>query len=261
MVISLCIPAYGREKMLMQAIYSVLIQEHQDWEIIIRDDCPENPVGNNSDVRRLFDFLGSRLRYFIEPHLGTYSQVANATLKQASGDILAMLASDDMLHPNTLRLVNQAFEEERFGGAFWLYGQTVSVDHNLKFTGGIDGAPITYENLLKQNSIGVPSTFWNREMMQLAGMFDTRYKWAADYDLWLRFWRYREPRFIAEPFGIFRHHTHQTSKERAVEVEDEARRISVRHSTMGTLIFRARSIQLTKQAYEGGEMPRANDDI
>ena len=29
----------------------------------------------------------------------------------------------------------------------------------------------------------------NREMMGLAGEFDPRYKHAADYELWLRFWR------------------------------------------------------------------------
>ena len=61
MKISICIPVYGREKMLAQAIHSILTQEHEDYEVILRDDDPENPVNPS--------LPDSRFKYFIEPHL------------------------------------------------------------------------------------------------------------------------------------------------------------------------------------------------
>jgi len=258
MRISLCIPAYGREEMLAQAIHSVLLQEHQDWEIVIRDDNSEKPVRDCPDIARLFDFVGSRLRYVVAQHSGVYSKVANETLALATGDILGMLASDDLLAPGALWAINAAFESELFHGPFWIYGKTVSVDSHLRIT-GIDGHATTYEQLVKQNCIGCPSTYWNRQMMLAAGKFDTRYKWATDYDLWLRFWNIREPMFLDQEIGIFRHHAVQLSTERAAEIEAEAKHISVRHSTMRANIFRARSVQLTRQAYSGEEMPLAHD--
>ena len=258
MRISLCIPAYGREEMLQQTIHSVLLQGYQDWEIVVRDDNPEKPLGDNREVQRLFAYCGERLKYFVGAHLGTYSKVANATVAYATGDVIGMLASDDLLAPAALHTVNETFESDP-DCAKWMYGKTISTDHHLSFI-GIDGTEATFEEMLQRNRVGCPSTYWNRKMMNLAGTFDTRYKWAADYDLWIRFWRQRRPTFVNHEIGIFRHHAHQMSREKAAEIEEEARKISLRHAYLGDVINRARNRYIQNKLY-GGESPFSHEDI
>ena len=235
----------------MQALYSILLQEHENYEVIIRDDDPIQPINP-----KLPD---DRFRYVIESHLGTIA-VANATFKYATGDILYLMGSDDLLAPGALYAVNEAFESDRFGGPCWLYGKTVSVSPHLRVQ-GIDGAPTTFQQLLKANCIGLPSTFWNRKIMNLAGPFDDRYKWAADYDMWLRFWRIREPIFLDQELGVYRHHSPRTSTEKLDEIEKEAAQISWRHTNMGDVLSRARSRWITKRAYGGDETPLSHDEI
>lgn len=251
MKISICIPAMGRERLVLQAMHSILLQEHEDYEVIIRDDDPKNPINPT--------LPDSRFRYVIESHLGTMA-VANATLKHATGDILYLMGSDDLLAPGALYAVNEAFSAERFGGPFWLYGKTVSVDSHLQFQ-GVDGAPTTFKSLLGANCIGLPSTFWNRQIMNLAGAFDDRYKWAIDYDMWLRFWHICEPLFLNQELGVYRHHSPRVSTEKIEEIEEEVRLISWRHSAMGKIITAARARWLTKQAYGGENTPVAHDEI
>lgn len=258
MLISLCIPAYGREQMLQQTIHSVLLQGYRDWEIVVRDDNPGKLVVDNPEVEKLFAYCGSRLRYYTGPHLGTFSKVANATISHATGDIIGMLLSDDLLAPGALHTINETFESDSFGCANWMYGKTISTDHHLSFI-GIDGAEATFEEMLRSNRVGCPSTYWNRKMMNLVGTFDTRYKWAADYDLWIRFWKQRNPTFVNHEIGIFRHHAHQMSTEQASEIEAEARHISIRHSLLGDVINRARTRFNYRKLYSGEDIPLSHD--
>jgi hypothetical protein len=172
-------------------------------------------------------------------------------LKRATGDVLVFFCSDDLFCPGALHAVNEVFERERFGGPFWLYGRTISADITGR-TLGIDGNPSTYEELLQHNCIGQPSTFFNRQIMEMDGIFDPRYRHAADYDLWLRFWRRTEPYFLDQTLGIFRHHEKQNTTAQREAVEAEAKRISARHQRLGGVIQAARNTQNTLRHYRTG---------
>lgn len=263
MKISVCLPVFGREKMLQQAIHSILLQEHEDWEIVIRDDDPEHPVFSNSEVQKLFDFLGSRLKYVVEPHVGTFSGVANGTVKHSTGEIIHVMGSDDVLAPSALYVVNQTFQERydlSTRGPMWAYGKTLSTKSHLQFD-GTDGEPITYEHLLHRNSIGCPSVFWNRAIMNLVGQFDPRLKWAADYDMWLRFFECVPPTFINQELGIYRHHNERMSIEHAKEIEKEAKKVSFRHTYFKDILGRAHKRYAAKFDYDGEPIPLAHDDL
>lgn len=253
MKFSICIPAMGREKMLAQSLHSILAQEHEDYEVVVRDDDPDHPIDWSK-----FHFVDERFHYFLEPHLGTFSGVANAVLKHATGDILYVMGSDDLLCPSALYTVNEVFEQDRFGGAMWGYGKTISTDEHMRYQNE-DGAPMTLEDLQAKNAIGMPATFWNRRMWEASGTFDTRYRWACDYDMWLRFWRIRKPEFINHTLGFFRHHSSHMSTDRKDEIEAEAQKISLRHQLLGDVMSRARNRQIQNRLYEGAEAPTSHD--
>lgn len=238
MKISICLPVIGREKMLFQALCSILYQDHDDWEILLRDGDPLNHVSRDQEIQKLFSVIGDRLRYFVQPKEGIF-HAFNDCLRISNGDVLYCMGSDDFLCPGALSAVRRTFEAERFGGPCWAYGQTISIDSTGRIT-GFDGEPSKYEKIVQKNCVGLPSVFWNRQMMELAGKFDTRYLYATDYDLWLRFWKFRDPIFINRELGMYRHHDKQASVLYSEALEREARKVSERHFYFGDITQKAR---------------------
>lgn len=260
MKISVCIPVIGRGRMLSRALYSVLMQDYDDIEIVLKDGNPDSPVTEDPYVRDVLvsPKQGWTFNYAVGKDGGIFPAV-NDCLKRATGDILYFMCSDDLLCPGAFHTINQVFEEDRFGGALWAYGKTVSADA-LGRTQGIDGEPPDWEKLRIQNCIGQPSTFWNRQMMDLAGMFDLRYKHAADYDLWLRFWKRREPKFVNRTLGIFCHHENQDTSIHSQDTEKEAHKIASRFQMFSSIMERARNLYVQKKAYGGEDAPVSHDE-
>jgi glycosyltransferase involved in cell wall biosynthesis len=247
--ISLCLPVKGRSRWLQQALFSVLLQGHENYELVIQDCDEKNPVTENAEVRRVFDLFNGRVSVRVERDLGIFDGV-NRALARATGSIMYFMCSDDLICPGALEAVNDFFERERFGGPTWIYGQTVSADVTGR-TLGIDGEQVSYERLLRGNCIGQPSVFWSRAMMDLAGVFDLRYRHAADYDLWLRMWRYVEPTFLNQTLGVHRHHDAQNTRVNSQATELEAQKISLRHQTLAPVMQRARNVWQCRKAYGG----------
>lgn len=250
MKLSICLPVKGRSRWLCQALYSFLLQGYEDFEVVIKDGDPCNPVLEDPVVKPVAALFGDKIKYKVGKDRGIFD-ATNDCLRRATGDIFNFACSDDMVCPGAFIAVNEVFERERFGGPLWVFGKTVSADITGK-TLGIDGEPTTYEKLLLHNRIGQPSVFWNRQILEMDGLFDPRYKHSADYDLWLRFYRRCEPYFLDQTLGIFRHHEAQNTQAQSKAVEAEAKRISTRHQNFGGLIQRARNAQNTLKFYKDG---------
>ena len=261
MRISVCMPVMGRGKMLSQALYSIFMQGHEDVEIVLKDGDPDHRVTDDPYVQGALASQprGMTVNYEVGHDAGIFPALNNC-LKRATGDILYFMCSDDLLCPGAFQAVISAFEAERFGGIYWLYGKTISADETGK-TLGIDGAQTTLEELSLHNRIGQPSVFWNRQMMNLAGNFDSRYRFAADYDMWLRFWKLREPLFLDQTLGIFRHHEGSDTQIHPTETNAMARKVSLRHAIMGKVISSARAQWVINQVYKGEPLPLSHDDI
>jgi len=256
MKISLCMPVFGadRAKVFCDAVYSILLQGYDDVELVVKDGKVTEPLETNALARRALALLADRARVIVGPDRGIFHAL-NQCLQAATGDILYFMCSDDLLCPGALIAVNEVFQEERFGGPYWLYGKTISADYTGK-TLGIDGDLTTYDKLLEHNRIGQPAVFWNRAMMEVAGMFDSRCKHSADYELWLRYWEEREPWFIDQTLGVFRHHPDQYSNVNALKIEVETARISAQHRYFSKEMRRARRTWLARHAYGSDGIPQ-----
>lgn len=258
MRISVCMPVMGRPRMLAQALHSILAQNYDDVELILKDGSSSDPVTQYDCVHKaLRCFKANQIKYAGGPDGGIFPAL-NDCLSRSTGSILYFMCSDDLLCAGAFQSVNQTFENERFGGAFWLYGKTVSADETGK-TLGIDGEQTTLAELIQRNRIGQPSVFWNRPMLQLAGNFDTRYRFAADYDMWIRFWKLRPPLFLEQTLGIFRHHEGSDTQIHPIETEAVARKVSLRHLYLGDIINRARNRYIHRKLYDGADMPLSHD--
>jgi glycosyltransferase involved in cell wall biosynthesis len=103
--VSLCIPAYGRPDTLGTAVQSVLVQDFDDFELVVSDDS-----GDLEPVVGQFD--DSRIRYFRnETRLGMAGNWT-AALDRARAELKGLLMDDDRLLPGFVRSVVSAFDSD-----------------------------------------------------------------------------------------------------------------------------------------------------
>lgn len=92
---SVIIPTFNREKFVTLALDSVLSQSFSDYEIIVIDD------GSTDNTRTALDPYRKRIRYIYQKNSGV-SGARNAGIREAKGEWIAFLDSDDEWAPNYL---------------------------------------------------------------------------------------------------------------------------------------------------------------
>jgi glycosyltransferase involved in cell wall biosynthesis len=97
MLVSVIIPTLNRPKLLLRAIDSVLRQTHQEIEVIVVVDRPDE--GTVSAVRSVDD---PRLQLVVNPYSLTAAGARNAGADRATGEWIAFLDDDDEWLPNKL---------------------------------------------------------------------------------------------------------------------------------------------------------------
>ncbi len=93
--ISVIIPTYNREKLVTQAIDSVLNQTFRDHEIIVVDD------GSTDGTKDILKPYMDSIRYIYQDNRGV-SAARNRGVRESRGELLAFLDSDDLWSPDKL---------------------------------------------------------------------------------------------------------------------------------------------------------------
>lgn len=231
---------------LRESIASVLSQTHQDIEYIFVD-------GGSTDGT--LDIIRSVPRPYklIENIRGGISNAMNEGIKAATGDVIAHLHSDDYyLNANVLADVANHFETSR---CKWLFGRTMSVIDGKLVAEGYRAPRYNYPQLLKGNFIPHPSTFVQRELMVRTGGFDTKLKYAMDYDLWLKLARISAPLQIDDAYTAFREHEGSLSTRNRVAAMEEDFRVRLSHAgidPLGKIMHYARYFVRRQRAIQAG---------
>lgn len=146
------------------------------------------------------------LRFVSEPDDGL-SDAFNKGLAMATGDVVGWLNADDVYAPGALAAVSEAFGPD----VEWLTGECRII--------GDDGAEsrravTAYKNwllhrwslglYLTNNFVSSPATFVRRSVALELGGLDVRFKYSADYDLWLKFGRRSKPVVLRQELASFR---------------------------------------------------------
>ena len=247
MRISLVTPSYNHARFVRATIDSVLDQSG-DFELEYR----VIDGASTDETVSILQSYGDRLSWTSEPDKGQVDAV-NRGLKQATGDIVGWLNSDDLLLPGALDCVAGVFSAQP--ECQWLFGDCIVVD--------ADGREIrkwvsaykrhcalhySRRSLLKRNFISQMSVFWRREFMDRVGCLDPTLPLAFDYDYWLRMSGVCPPIYVDQKLAAFR--WYETSKTganfRAQLAETE--RIAERHGATGL------GQRLTKRLLNQGTM-------
>ncbi len=118
--ISVIIPTYNRKVLLREAVESVQRQTWKDLEILVIDDGSTD--GTEQEISAVDD---GRLRYFWKKN-GGVSSARNLGLREAKGEYIAFLDSDDLYVPDYLETMVSLLEgSPEYGVAY----ASVTMEH------------------------------------------------------------------------------------------------------------------------------------
>lgn len=180
MKISIVVPSLNQAAYLRATLESILTQADGNTEVLVFD-------GGSTDgsVRILREYDG-RVTWFSGPDNGQTDAI-NKGLRQATGDVLAYLNSDDVYLPGALETVRAHFRD--VPGSLVAYGRAHHLKADGRFLEDYPTEKWNYGRLQETCFVCQPATFWRREAMERFGHFDPALRYAMDYEYWLRLGR------------------------------------------------------------------------
>jgi glycosyltransferase involved in cell wall biosynthesis len=229
--VSIIVPTFNRVEFLQPTIESIFAQTFADWELIVADD------GSAAPARAYLATLtrDSRVRVIELPHTGNPGAVRNAALREAQGEFIAFLDSDDLWMPMKLQRQMQALRSQ--ADCRWSYTGYCRVDAS----GKLSTAP-GYERRIRHRGavlehllvnavdIWTPAVVAERRLLAQVGGFDEELLLYEDYDLWLRLASQSEIQLIDEQLICVRSHDqHYVASDRTVSM------LACRHRSLQNL--------------------------
>ena len=96
-LVSVIMPSWNTGNFIADSIQSVINQTYRNWELIIVDDCSND---NTDEIIRMFK--DRRIRYFKNDKNCGAALTRNRALREAKGEWIAFLDSDDLWDPRKL---------------------------------------------------------------------------------------------------------------------------------------------------------------
>lgn len=200
-LLSVVLPTWNREWCLSDAIRSVRGQTYQDWELIVIDD------GSTDGTKDLMSFWCSedrRIKYFRREENKGIAFSRNEGIQEATGDIIVVMDSDDLMIDKRLELIAQAFEKENCDV---LYSDFYRGDQMGNAVSIIRAQDFSDELLDGRQEMGHLTMACTREIaLRVPYQDDKRINddwfWCVDlYNAGARFYHLAEPTMIERSFG------------------------------------------------------------
>jgi glycosyltransferase involved in cell wall biosynthesis len=204
-VISIITPSYNQEEFIGETIRSVLEQSGNFYiDYIIMDGLSGDDTlhiikecqslctrGEHEEIEGLKYYknkdihcLGISFRFITEKDEGQADAI-NKGFSLAKGEIFGWINSDDIYYsPYTLSIVADNFRRK---ATKFIYGRGIRIDRNGLYVR--EEAYVRHfkpEKIKHVDFILQPSSFWRRQIYEDVGLLNTKYRYAFDWDYWIR---------------------------------------------------------------------------
>lgn len=179
MKVTIITVAFNAAKTIADTLSSVAAQSHPDVEHIVVDG------GSTDGTQAVVEQFPHVSRFISEKDEGLYFAM-NKGLALATGDVVAILNADDFYtHTNAIAKIVQCFKEQQVDS---VYADLVYVNKDYtKITRNWKAGAFSRTKFYNGWMVPHPTFFVKRECYQKLGYFDTSLRYAADYELMLRF--------------------------------------------------------------------------
>ena len=168
MKFSVIVPVYNRENMIASVIDSVVSQSYSSWELLLIDD---GSTDSTAEVCKRYAAQDERVRYFYKDN-GGVSSARNFGIREANGDYIVFLDSDNSLMLDMLEKLNKAIIGEE-DVDFVVYGFNTSASSQWVPTEREDELVITRQairdkylpthfNIFAQDTHFLKNFVWNK---------------------------------------------------------------------------------------------------
>ncbi len=190
--ISVIIPSYNRQHVLIRALRSIYAQTLSPYEVIVVDD------GSNDDTKMLIQQNYPDVIYFYQENQGV-SAARNTGIKKAQGEWLAFLDSDDEWLPTKLAMQMQALKQSEdlvcHTEEIWIRnGVRVNQKNKHQKAGGW-----IFKQCLPLCAMSPSSILIHRDVFNTVGLFNPELPACEDYDLWLKIASAYRVTFVEQP--------------------------------------------------------------
>lgn len=222
--ISVIIPCYNTAKYICETLDSVFAQTFSDFEVIvINDGSPDT-----SEFEEVLAPYRGRVSYLKQENRGP-GAARNLGIRQARGEYLAFLDSDDCWLPDYLASQMKLFEETPSLDVAYSdarhFGDTALAGKTCMQTFPSNG-PVTLDSLIRQDcQVNASFTVARRQVVIDAGLFNEKldFRGCEDYDLWLRIlYRGRHITYRRKVLGRYRSHPGSLSRNAMKMLEAQA---------------------------------------
>jgi glycosyltransferase involved in cell wall biosynthesis len=177
--ISLITPTLNQAATLAETLESVAAQDHPPHELIVLDAMSTDDTPAVLERYRALPFL----RVIREADSGQ-SDAIDKGIRQATGEVVGWLNSDDVLLPGALRAVAEAFDAHP--SAPLVYGAGVKMDWQGNVTKRVPATPYRRSLLARAFYFLQPAMFFRRDAYLEVGGLDRSLAYAMDWDLVLK---------------------------------------------------------------------------
>jgi hypothetical protein len=220
--VSLCLLTYKRASVLPRTLDLLLAQSHENFELIINDDCSPD---NTEEVCREYERRDSRVRYFKNKKNLRYAGNQNAALCRAGTDYVGIVHDGDVYRPDMVEQWTRALVE--YPRAALVFNATSSLDergnvamvYRHPYPAIMPGRQLLREMLQQWTSPIFGIVMIRRAFAMAAGPFDPRLPLLGDIDMWMRLLRQHDVAYVNEPlFAAYPRESDHTNTFRNVGV-------------------------------------------
>ena len=208
--ISVVIPTYNRQHLVIEAVESVLAQTYSDFEIIVVDD------GSTDDTAAKLRPYLDRLQYVVQQNRGV-AAARNTGIRRAQGEFICFLDSDDLWEPGKLE-AQLRFAKDHPEYAL-ISTEIRGFDADKKFVGQSKASMyeirngLVSEHLLFGNWIQTSTVMVRGTCLDEVGWFDEDVgQFGEDWLLWMRVASKFPIYFLPEPLVLYRFHSGQLTQ-------------------------------------------------
>lgn len=198
-LISIVLPVYNGAQFLRESIDSILAQTHQNWELLILDDCStdESPA-----IAKEYEAKDNRIQYHRNETNLKLPGNLNRGFSLTKGNYLTWTSDDNRYRPDALE---KMLVELKQSEAELVYASMQLMDENGNYTNVFTASPNGKTRILGTNVVGA-CFLYTRAVYEKVGDYDTDLFLVEDFDYWQRVFMHFSALAIDEILYDYRQH-------------------------------------------------------